>query len=52
MIVCMLLLIYISPSLLDNQVFYPVLTVDAFSFLNDTDGDNRSPTQEIQQELK
>ena len=29
------------PSLLDNQVFYPVLSVDAFSFLNDTDGDNR-----------
>ena len=29
------------PSLLDNQVFYPVLSVNAISFLNDTDGDNR-----------
>ena len=29
------------PSLLDNQAFYPLLTVDNYSFLQDTDGDNR-----------
>ena len=29
------------PSLLDNQAFYPLLSVDGYSFLNDTDGDNR-----------
>ena len=29
------------PSLLDNQAFYPVLSADSHSFLNDTDGDNR-----------
>ena len=29
------------PSLLENQAFYPLLSVDGYSFLNDTDGDNR-----------
>ena len=29
------------PSLLENQSFYPLLAVDGYSFLNDTDGDNR-----------
>ena len=29
------------PSLLDNQAFYPLLTVNGLSFLQDTDGDNQ-----------
>ena len=29
------------PSLLDNQAFYPLLTVDGLSYLQDTDGDNQ-----------
>ena len=29
------------PSLLDNQAFYPLLAVDGYSFLQDTDGDSR-----------